>query len=225
MAARRSLQFLTMVAASMLCAAGPVPGLNGVVTAVVDGDTMDISLGQVVRRIDLAEVDCPELEQPFGREARQAVIRLALRTKVRIDIASQNQYGQASARVFLGDGRELNAELVSRGLAWWQPKPSHDGHLARLERNARVNRRGLWASPSPVAPWEWREQIFYRSLREAERLGQSSPAPETARSCIPRSECCKVCSKGVACGNSCISARYTCHQGHGCACDSWDICE
>jgi hypothetical protein len=31
--------------------------------------------------------------------------------------------------------------------------------------------------------------------------------------------CCKVCSVGKACGNSCISRDKTCHVGQGCACD------
>jgi hypothetical protein len=31
--------------------------------------------------------------------------------------------------------------------------------------------------------------------------------------------CCKVCSKGKACGNSCISRDKECHKGKGCACD------
>ena len=31
--------------------------------------------------------------------------------------------------------------------------------------------------------------------------------------------CCKVCKKGKACGNSCISVDKTCHQPPGCACD------
>lgn len=32
--------------------------------------------------------------------------------------------------------------------------------------------------------------------------------------------CCKYCTKGKACGNTCISRRYTCHVGHGCACNA-----
>lgn len=32
--------------------------------------------------------------------------------------------------------------------------------------------------------------------------------------------CCKICSKGKACGNSCISRSKRCHKGRGCACDS-----
>lgn len=32
--------------------------------------------------------------------------------------------------------------------------------------------------------------------------------------------CCKQCSKGKACGDSCISRDKQCHKGIGCACDS-----
>lgn len=31
--------------------------------------------------------------------------------------------------------------------------------------------------------------------------------------------CCKVCSAGKACGNSCIARSKACHKGKGCACD------
>lgn len=32
--------------------------------------------------------------------------------------------------------------------------------------------------------------------------------------------CCRYCSTGKACGNSCISRSKTCRVGHGCACDA-----
>ena len=32
--------------------------------------------------------------------------------------------------------------------------------------------------------------------------------------------CCKVCSRGKACGDSCIARHLNCHRGRGCACDS-----
>ena len=32
--------------------------------------------------------------------------------------------------------------------------------------------------------------------------------------------CCKICTVGKACGDSCINAAYTCHKGAGCACDA-----
>jgi hypothetical protein len=44
-------------------------------------------------------------------------------------------------------------------------------------------------------------------------------APAPAKEAAPIKTCCKTCSKGKACGDSCISRSYTCHKGPGCACD------
>ena len=33
-------------------------------------------------------------------------------------------------------------------------------------------------------------------------------------------QCCKICRKGKACGNSCIKKSYTCNKPPGCACDA-----
>ena len=48
---------------------------------------------------------------------------------------------------------------------------------------------------------------------------------QAAADCVPRQQCCKVCAKGKACGNSCISRRYTCRKGPGCACDGHRVCK
>lgn len=36
---------------------------------------------------------------------------------------------------------------------------------------------------------------------------------------LEQSGCCKVCTTGKACGNSCIARSKTCHKGRGCACN------
>ena len=60
-------------------------------------------------------------------------------------------------------------------------------------------------------------QSFLSKQEAVEALtGASRNAPQATPSTKRR--CCKVCRKGVACGNSCISARYTCRQPPGCAC-------
>ncbi|MHC4621328.1 MAG: LysM peptidoglycan-binding domain-containing protein [Planctomycetota bacterium] len=41
------------------------------------------------------------------------------------------------------------------------------------------------------------------------------PTPPAQRSC------CKICRKGKACGDSCISRDKTCHQPPGCACNAY----
>jgi len=50
-------------------------------------------------------------------------------------------------------------------------------------------------------------------------------AAPRADTCIPAEQCCKICSKGKACGNTCISQSYTCHKGRGCACNASEVCE
>ncbi|MEO8596437.1 MAG: thermonuclease family protein [Candidatus Solibacter sp.] len=58
----------------------------------------------------------------------------------------------------LPDGRNLNQELVSAGLAWWYMQyAKRDAVLPVLEREARAARRGLWIDASAAAPWVWRK--------------------------------------------------------------------
>ena len=47
-------------------------------------------------------------------------------------------------------------------------------------------------------------------------LKASRPAVRAPRRSVA---CCKICRKGKACGNSCISRRYTCRKPPGCACN------
>jgi len=49
-------------------------------------------------------------------------------------------------------------------------------------------------------------------LRSVTSRASSRPTPVAL-------SCCKVCSVGKACGNTCISRVKTCHVGPGCACD------
>ena len=41
----------------------------------------------------------------------------------------------------------------------------------------------------------------------------------TDRGSAASGQCCKICHKGKACGDTCISRQDTCHVGPGCACD------
>jgi len=50
-------------------------------------------------------------------------------------------------------------------------------------------------------------------------LGACAAHSEPAGDGIVRA-CCKVCTTGKACGNTCIAAYKTCHVGPGCACDA-----
>ncbi|MEE8290789.1 MAG: excalibur calcium-binding domain-containing protein [Candidatus Tectomicrobia bacterium] len=59
----------------------------------------------------------------------------------------------------------MNRELVKAGFAWWYRKYAPDNAaLEQLEAEARQAKRGLWADPKPVPPWQWR--VKRKSPRE-----------------------------------------------------------
>ncbi len=50
----------------------------------------------------------------------------------------------------------MNPEMVRQGMAWWFRRfAAHDNGLARLEAEARAQKRGLLSQPYPVPPWAW----------------------------------------------------------------------
>ncbi len=60
------------------------------------------------------------------------------------------------------------------------------------------------------------------ALQRTLQRSRSQRSPAAPSPTWPTSEsqsCCKVCSTGKACGNTCISRSKTCHVGGGCACD------
>ena len=112
--------------------------------------------GGVGVEVRLDGVDCPELNQAFGRRAKGYTSELAFGRAVRVVGRGKDDYGRELAEVFLPDGRSLNRELIAAGFAWWFRRHSNDRSLETLEREARTVRRGLWADPDPVPPWEYR---------------------------------------------------------------------
>jgi endonuclease YncB( thermonuclease family) len=56
--------------------------------------------------------------------------------------------------VILPDGINVNYELVKDGWWWYRKYAPGDTVLERLEQDAREAKKGLWADPLPVPPWE-----------------------------------------------------------------------
>lgn len=126
------------------------------VVVVRDGDTLEIQRSGRTYSLDIAEIDCPEIEQPFGPEARQAAVELADGATIRIGLREMPGGGRLVGSVRLPDGRDLAAELLRRGLEWWIGGAEESGGsaaLRALERQARAAGRGLWSQPERVPPW------------------------------------------------------------------------
>lgn len=209
-------------------AAQDVP-IEARVAAISDGDTIEVERGGRTFTLEVAEIDCPEVEQPFGVEARRAAAHLAAGAQIQVGLRGVPSGGRMAGSVRLPDGRDLAGEMLRRGLAWWTGGAGGSAELRALEREARAARRGLWSLDAPEPPWRFRGEAGRRAERsevEAVRAMPTPPreAPRRRGSCIPRDRCCRVCGKGKACGDSCIQASLTCHKGRGCACDGSEVC-
>ncbi len=127
------------------------------VVGVSDGDTVTVLHNGKGERIRLHGIDCPEKRQAFGKRAKQFTSKLVFGETVTVQVVDRDRYGRTVGVVLLPDGRSLNHELVKAGFAWWYWRYTPDDEtLAQLEREAWGAKRGLWADPEPVPPWEWR---------------------------------------------------------------------
>ena len=106
-------------------------------------------------RIRLSGIDYPEKGQAFGKKATQFTSTLIHGKEVTFHVLSKDRHGRTVADVLLPDGTNVSRELLGAGLAWWYRQYSKDVSLGALEQEAQQAKRGLWADPNPIPPWEF----------------------------------------------------------------------
>ncbi|MFA7209562.1 MAG: thermonuclease family protein [Parcubacteria group bacterium] len=176
------------------------------VASVVDGDTIKLENGQVVRYIG---IDTPETVHPskpvqcFGKEASTKNKEMVLGKEVRLvkDVSETDKYGRILRYVYVGDNL-INDYLVRNGYASsysYPPDVKFQDQFKQAEAEARTNKRGLWAD----------------GACDTETV-QTTPAPTTISapvvpkssiSASPGSFACN-CSKACAQMSSCAEAQY-----------------
>jgi len=166
---RRHLATLCL---SLLLAASPaLAAVQGRVVSVHDGDTLTVLIERHPVRVRLADIDAPELGQPFGSRSRQSLSGLCFGKVATLDVRGRDRYNRTLARVSCA-GADVNAEQVRRGYAWTFVRYVRpDSPLFAIEREARAAHRGLWQDPAPVAPWDWRSNIQQSSRTGGSRAG------------------------------------------------------
>lgn len=126
------------------------------VLMVHEGDRLTIYHDEQREMIYLKGIDCPELKQPFGKQARRVTAAYVESRKVVIRGLRRDRQGRMTADVLLEDGRNIAHELIKEGLAWARVQFRDDQSLNDMEELARAAHRGLWADPNPVPPWKWK---------------------------------------------------------------------
>lgn len=141
------------------------------VERVLDGDT--VILRGTSQRIRLANIDAPEMShgygrpgQPFAVQATKWMQHAAEGKEVTIHCPDEDRYGRRVC-VLLLNGEDVNRELVRQGLAWANtanPRYLRDKTVLDAQREARRERRGLWAQPDPTPPWNWRHECWEKRV-------------------------------------------------------------
>lgn len=131
------------------------PAAKHHVAKVHDGDSLALLSDNVRHEVRLSGIDAPEWRQPFGDEAREELALLLKDSVITFTDEGQDPYHRNLVRLYAG-GRDVNLEMVRRGLAWHYRAYSRDPRLEAAEQEARRFHRGLWSQPNPQPPWEWR---------------------------------------------------------------------
>lgn len=185
--------------------ADPPKPFSGKVVSIADGDTITVLLDRMQHRIRVAGIDAPESGQAFGTKAKKILGDKVFGQEVKIEWKERDRYKRIVGEVYLGE-RRICLEMVAEGYAWHFKKYSDDQELARAEKEARDGKKGLWADPSPVPPWEYRrgpegdnpDALFVTASgtkyhREGCRLLSKSKIPISFEDAKAKYQPCKVC--------------------------------
>ncbi len=118
------------------------------VTKVIDGDTIVLENGKIVRYIG---IDTPEVSLGkvcFSQEATDKNKQLVLGKKVELnkDVSETDRYGRLLRYVYEG-GNFINEILVREGYAnalTYPPDTANSDLFMQAQKEAREEKRGLW---------------------------------------------------------------------------------
>jgi micrococcal nuclease len=126
--------------------------VTGVVSNIVDGDTIDVLIGGQEFRVRYIGINTPETDELFGSQATEQNRLLVSGQEVTLykDVSETDQYGRLLRYVFVGD-LFVNYELVRRGyaqVASYPPDTACISTFQTAQAEARNSRAGLWAQPA-----------------------------------------------------------------------------
>lgn len=130
---------------------------TGQVERVIDGDTIDVRIGDETYRVRYIGMDTPGVGDPFAQEATERNRELVQGQAVTLvkDISETDRYGRLLRYVFIGD-TFVNYELVAQGFAMastYPPDVACAQTFVEAQRAAVAAGVGLWGA-GQTAPGE-----------------------------------------------------------------------
>ena len=133
--------------------------LRGTATRVYDGDTFTLLTSDNKEiKIRVVGIDAPEAKQDYGLTARDYARNILDGKQVTVYLEPGETYGRLLGIVITEDGVHFNYDMVASGNAWWYDQYSKDKYLEAAFEKAKAEKKGLWSTNNPQAPWEWRKQ-------------------------------------------------------------------
>jgi micrococcal nuclease len=150
------------------------PPVDATVLRVIDGDSLWLApvAGGAPMEVRLQDIDAPEICQPWGPEARDALRDLVLNKPVRAKVSGHDVHGRTLAVLYL-DTLNVNRWLVKEGHAWSARVKYDRGPYVADERMAKALGRGLNQAGNAVMPRDFR------------RDHGACPAPESGPAAAP----------------------------------------
>lgn len=133
---------------------------------IIDGDTFyAVDLKGVRRKLRLRTVDCPEMDQRFGAEAKRYVQQLTRKKWVLVRMSGKDRYRRHLVDVKLEEG-SLATLLVQEGLGY----PMDGGVGLKLAAaGARLQGKGVHAWFGQPEPWKAKSRRGPSWLRSLKR--------------------------------------------------------
>lgn len=122
---------------------------------VLDGDTVVIRDGEQHYHLRLLDIDAPERQQAYGKQARRSLQQLCI-SDIRVEAHGTDRYGRTLGHLFC-DGTDASTHQVTHGMAWFSERFSQRHDLLAAQQQARQKKLGLWQQHDPLSPWRWRK--------------------------------------------------------------------
>ena len=160
------LSLFVLFATSAIAFSADLRTVGGVVTKVVDGDTVHlITTEQTKLKVRLYGIDAQEsyykVEQPYGEAAKNALANKVMAKQVRLDIITTDKYRRIVGMLWLDD-RNINLEMVREGHAEafieYLDEPYRKQFLD-AEKEAKEAKKGIWSLPEYVRPIDFRKRM------------------------------------------------------------------
>lgn len=107
-------------------------------------------------RIRLRGIDAPESSMPYGKEAKEELVKIIEGKCLKILIFGEDHYGRSVGDIYC-NGIFVQELMLKKGLVWHYTAYDKRPEFEKWEKDARAKRLGLWASSNPEMPWEWRK--------------------------------------------------------------------